>query len=149
MNLPKVEVAPYRKGAMPDGPDRVTVSTYVPPSQRERWREDAESMGMSQSEFVRSMVQAGRRGFSLDDDAENPEEPDVPGSNPRGNGLKTDVLDVLRREGPLEWAELFEALVGDLEGDLEAALNALRDEDRIRHSPRTGEYTVAEASDGE
>lgn len=47
--------------------DRVAVRTYVPAYQKERWREHAEELNMSQSEFVRSMVQAGRRGFGTED----------------------------------------------------------------------------------
>src|SRR6056297_3280818 len=44
--------------------DRRSVKTYVPAEQKDRWREHADELGMSQSEFVRTMVQAGRRGFS-------------------------------------------------------------------------------------
>lgn len=134
---------------MPHDSDRVTVNTYVPAEQRDRWREDAETLGMSQSEFVRSMVQAGRRGFSLGEPAENPVEPDPPGSSPRGNGLKTTVLKLLRSQGPLEWDELVEALTGDLEDDLDAALGDLQDENRIQHSGRRGGYAISEAPDGE
>ena len=134
---------------MPDGEGRVTVSTYVPAHQRERWREDAERLGMSQSEFVRSMVQAGRRGFSLDGETGKPVEGDVPGSNPRGDGLKTAVHEILQRQGPLAWSELTEELIGDLEDDLEEALLELQADGRIRHSPRAGTYSIAGGGDGE
>ena len=134
---------------MPDDEGRVTVSTYVPAHQRERWREDASRLGMSQSEFVRSMVQAGRRGFSLGEGSSNAEEPDVSGSNPRGNDLETAILDALRNEGDLAWSELAEALIGDLEDDLESALIGLQAENRIQHSPREGTYSIAEDADGE
>ncbi|WP_256391029.1 DUF5805 domain-containing protein [Natronoarchaeum rubrum] len=43
---------------------RTAVKTYVPAYQKRLWAEHAEELGMSQSEFVRTMVQAGRRGFS-------------------------------------------------------------------------------------
>jgi hypothetical protein len=134
---------------MPDEEGRVTVSTYVPAHQRERWRADAERLGMSQSEFVRSMVQAGRRGFAMDGETEDRVEPDLPGSNPRGNDLKTAVHEILREEGPLGWPELTEAVIGDLEEDLESALIELQAENRIRHSPREGTYSLAEGADGE
>lgn len=134
---------------MPDDEGRVTVSTYVPAHQRERWREDAERLGMSQSEFLRTMVQAGRRGFTLDSDTENSVEPDVPGSNPRGNGLETALLEILRTTGPLGWSELTEELIGDLEDDVESALLELQAENRIHHSPREGTYSLAEGADGE
>ena len=134
---------------MPSERDRVTVSTYVTADQHERWREDAEDLGMSQSEFVRTMVQAGRRGFSLADSPENPQEADVAGSNPGGNGLKTALLEVLRETGPLAWPELTEALIGDLEDDLESALVELQAENRVHHSPREGTYSLAEAASGD
>lgn len=133
---------------MPDEAERVTVSTYVPAHQRDRWREDAESLGMSQSEFVRSMVQAGRRGFALDGDAANPVEGDVPGSNPGSNGLQTALLDLLRDEGPLAWDELVREITGDLEDELESTLLDLQAENRVNHSPREGTYSLVEAGDG-
>ena len=134
---------------MPDEEGRVTVSTYVPAHQRERWREDADRLGMSQSEFVRTMVQAGRRGFDRGGESSDAEEPRVAGSNPRGNDLETAVLEILRTEGELAWSELTEAVLGDLEDDLEAALIELQSENRIQHSPRDGTYSLAEGVDGE
>jgi len=133
---------------MPSEPDRVTVSTYVPTSQREIWREDAERLGMSQSEFVRSMVQAGRRGFDPGGNGRNPPEADVAGPTPRGDGLKTALLEILRKEGPLAWPELTQEVIGDLEDDLESALLELQAENRIQHSPRQGTYSLAEGASG-
>lgn len=43
---------------------KVSVQIYVKPSTRERWREHAEEMGMAESEFVRSMVEAGLKEFT-------------------------------------------------------------------------------------
>jgi len=134
---------------MPEETDRATVSTYVPAEQRDRWREDAEALDMSQSEFVRAMVQAGRRGFALDEDRQTPVETDVPGANPRGNDLQTALLEVLDREEQLGWADLVEELFGDLEDDIEEALLALQEEGRISHSPRNGTYSLVEGRDGE
>lgn len=45
------------------GSDREQVRTYVPPWQKEEWKEKAEEWNMSQSEFVRTMVQAGKLWF--------------------------------------------------------------------------------------
>lgn len=134
---------------MPEDTDRVTVSTYVPAHQRDVWREDAESLGMSQSEFVRTMVQAGRRGFSLDGETSNPVEHDPPGSNPRGNGLKATVLELLREEGSLGWSDIVDGVIGDVEGDLESTLLELQEENRIHHSPRNATYSLVEERDGE
>ncbi len=134
---------------MTDESERVAVSTYVPDYQRDRWREHAEDLGMSQSEFVRTMVQAGRRGFALDGDTNDPEEVGSPGSNPGGNDLKMAILEILREEGPLGWADLVESVTGDLESELETALVELQEENRIRHSPREGNYAMAEGGDGD
>lgn len=43
--------------------ERVSVRTYVPAYQRDAWDEHAERLDMSRSEFVRTMVQAGREFF--------------------------------------------------------------------------------------
>ncbi len=134
---------------MPEEADRVTVSTYVPADQRDRWREDAEALDMSQSEFVRAMVQAGRRGFDLDGAGTNPAETDVAGSNPGGNDLKRAILDLLDQEGQLVWSDLVDELLGGLEGDIEDALIALQEQGRIQHSPRNGTYALVEGTDGE
>lgn len=134
---------------MPEEADRVTVSTYVPADQRNRWREDAEALDMSQSEFVRAMVQTGRRGFNLDGADTNPAETDVAGSNPRGNDLKSAILDLLDREGQLGWSDLVDELLGGLEGDIEDALITLQEQGRIQHSPRNGTYALVEGRDGE
>jgi hypothetical protein len=45
--------------------DRVPVTTRVPGYQKEAWLDDADELDMSQSEFVRTMVQAGRRELGL------------------------------------------------------------------------------------
>lgn len=45
--------------------DRVPVTTRVPAYQKDAWLDDADELGMSQSEFVRTMVQAGRRELDL------------------------------------------------------------------------------------
>lgn len=134
---------------MADESERVTVTTYVPVEQREAWREDAEALDMSQSEFLRTMVQAGRRGFLLDGETENPVEPEVPGSDPRGNGVKSTVLEILREEGPLEWDQLFESVAGEIESDLDEAVTALMDDGRISHRPRTGEFSITGAEYGD
>lgn len=133
---------------MSESGERVTVSTYVPEHQRDRWAEHAEALDMSQSEFVRSMVQAGRRGFSLGGETETPVEPGPTRSNPRGNDLKSAILELLQEEGPLGWADLVEELTDDLESDLESALLELQADDRIQHSPREGNYAAVGALDG-
>ncbi|SNZ04586.1 hypothetical protein SAMN06269185_0611 [Natronoarchaeum philippinense] len=80
---------------------RTAVKTYVPAYQKRRWADHADELGMSQSEFVRTMVQAGRSGFSPSEDAEITREEapsgrksdDVPDSSdrPSEEPTSTDV----------------------------------------------------------
>ncbi len=122
--------------------DRRSVKTYVPESQKTEWQRHADELGMSQSEFVRTMVQAGRRGFTLDGPG-NTEEPDVEGSNPRGNALETRVERILSN-GARSWDELIDAVSGDLEDRLEETLDSLQDRNRVRYSGRDGGYTLTD-----
>jgi len=46
--------------------ERSTVMTYVPAYQKAEWKEHAAELGMSQAEYVRTMVQSGRKGFEFD-----------------------------------------------------------------------------------
>jgi hypothetical protein len=116
--------------------DRVAVKTYIPRYQKELWQAQATALNMSQSEFVRSMVQAGRRGFDIE--AENP---DPTGATPGGEGLETRVLGVLASKGPLEWEELVDELTDGFEDELEEVLQRLQAENRVQYSGRQGGYT--------
>ncbi|WP_224449735.1 DUF5805 domain-containing protein [Haloprofundus salilacus] len=124
---------------------RSSVKTYVPTYQKEQWTDHAERLGMTQSEFVRTMVQAGRRDFDLDAPDENPEGCVHP-SNPRGNALEDRVQEVLHRRGVMSWDQLVDALSGDFESRLEDALDSLQSANRIRYNGREGGYVV---TDGE
>ena len=111
--------------------ERVSVSTYVPAYQRATWATEAESMGVSRSEYVRLMVQAGRRSFDLDGTGgSGPQisgsghpadgmEPDVetvtdhnPGEDheadpaPQGDGLQERVLELLEPDSHIGWEVL-------------------------------------------
>jgi hypothetical protein len=123
--------------------ERTAVRTYVPAYQKERWAEHAEELDMSQSEFVRTMVQAGRREFDLEPlESGGDEEPPEEASNPWGGGLEDRVRTVLSTEGVVGWEELLEAVSDDLEGRLETALETLQDENTVRYKPRQGGYTL-------
>jgi hypothetical protein len=93
---------------------------------------------MSQSEFVRTMVQAGRRGFEG-----SPGETHSPDATPRGDDLETVVLDLLR-EGSKTWEDLRGAVVGDMEAQLDETLEDLQEENRVKYSGRAGGYVVDE-----
>lgn len=122
--------------------DRRSVKTYVPAEEKNRWQGHAEKLGMSQSEFVRTMVQAGRRGFSVSE-SRNPVESGSEGSNPGSEGLEKQV-EVALSEEPLSWEELVDAVVGDFETKLENALDALQDRNRVRYNGRKGGYTLVD-----
>jgi hypothetical protein len=130
--------------------EQTAVKVYLPRYQKEEWVEHADELDMNQSEFVRTMVQAGRRGFELDaPDAESggPEEGRPSGSDPRGRGLEDRVLDALSDEGYLSWDELVAALSENFENRLADALETLQAENRVQHSGRHGGYTVTEGAD--
>jgi len=122
----------------------VIVKTTVPESQKSHWVEHAEALGMSQSEFVRSMVQAGRRGFDLD-----PPEAHLPTADPRGDGLETRVLEVLSGTNePIRFDDLLEAMTADLEGRLERALESLQDDGVVDVDLRGG-LSIRGGADGD
>ena len=123
--------------------NRVSVQTYVPADQRDRWRKEADELYMSQAEYVRTMVQAGRRNFDLGGETTT-DEPRSPGATPRGEGLKDRVLDVLDESGVTDWEALLSAVTDDFEARLEEALRELQSEGHVRHSPREGGYTVVD-----
>ena len=100
------------------GGDRQSVKTYVPTEQKDVWRDHADELDMSLSEFVRTMVQAGRRGFAPDDSPPR-EEPASEPSDPGGHDLESGVREALA-SGPRSWDELVDAVVGDVEDELEA-----------------------------
>lgn len=118
--------------------DRVAVKTYVPAYQRETWRDHAEDLGMSLSEFLRTMTQAGRRGF-VEVGSETSVEPGDRPSNPRGDGLEDLVLEAVG-DGAASWEDLVEAAAGDVEDRLDEALSQLQDEGRLQYSGREGGY---------
>lgn len=132
--------------------ERAVVTTYVPQYQKEIWEDHAHELGMSQSEFVKTMVQAGRRGFG-GCDGDTPDSGGASsGRNPGGSTpedgaadeLESTVLDAIEEEPYLGWDEILDAVVGDVEADLESVLTTLQQENVITHSPRHGGYVVLE-----
>ncbi|MFW5977997.1 MAG: DUF5805 domain-containing protein [Halohasta sp.] len=119
--------------------ERSTVMTYVPAYQKAEWKAHADELDMSQAEYVRTMVQAGRKGFELDS-----QNPDLEGVSlpvdPGGSGLERRVLDALDSGDPLSWDELVESLSSNFEDRLEETLESLQDANRIRYSGREGGY---------
>jgi hypothetical protein len=131
--------------------ERSTVRTYVPTYQKEEWHRQADAMGMSLSEFVRTMVQSGRSDFEVPDiedtggdtdDPTTPEKADPEGANPRGQPLETRILDALDSEGHHSWDELVGTLTDDIEDRMEETLEDLQRRNRIAYSGRNGGYTL-------
>lgn len=130
---------------MVDGDDteRTVVKTHVPAYQKRIWVDHAEDLEMSQSEFLRTMVQAGRRGF--EPTASSDAEAEASGPNVRDSGdLESRVESILAGSDPLSWDQLVAALTDNLEDRLDEALQTLQEENRIRYSGRDGGYTLAE-----
>ncbi|QLC34514.1 hypothetical protein EFA46_009965 [Halarchaeum sp. CBA1220] len=131
-----------------DDAERTSVKTYVPRYQKESWKERADELGMTQSEFVRTMVQAGVRDLGLDGaGASGSDGGDDVGEDDGGAGLDARVVAELRERGVADWETLLTALTGDFEERLEETLAALDDEGTIRYSPRDGGYVLREADE--
>jgi len=127
---------------------RTVVQTYVPAYQREEWDTHAEELGMSRSEFVRSMVQAGRRGFGASPDQDSqPQSAEEGGETTSGDQLREQIIDSIEQRGSLSWDELIETVAGDIEARIEEELDELQQEGTVRHSGRKGGYVVEGLTD--
>jgi hypothetical protein len=130
--------------------DRVSVQTYVPAGQREVWRQEAAEMDMSQAEYVRSMVQAGRRGFDLVGSGERTvtaEERSSPDVHPGDSALKDRILEVCRTAEVADWDDVRDGVTDDIHERIDDALSELQAEDVIRYSGRRDGYVVVEDGD--
>ncbi|MEF8977982.1 MAG: DUF5805 domain-containing protein [Haloarculaceae archaeon] len=127
---------------------RTVVKTYVPAYQREEWDDHADELGMSRSEFVRSMVQAGRRGFEAtqtpESDSEQLDERGPSTEQASPTDLEETVLETMTVDQYLSWEDLLRAVTDDIEQRLEETLQALQATDQIRYSGRNGGYTLEE-----
>lgn len=123
---------------------RTVVQVYVPAYQRDRWDDHAEQLGMSRSEFVKTMVQAGRHHVADD------EIPDIADPSPESDGdgeavdLSTEILDLLGESESLSWEELLAALTDDIETRLDDALQEMQESNQIRYSGREDGYVLVE-----
>jgi hypothetical protein len=132
--------------------ERKSIRTYVPAYQRDEWDEHADELNMSRSEFVKTMVQAGRRGFESgksgfeDTQAESgshsKSQPN-PGKNIR-DPLEEQVLEALSTEQFYTWDELLSEITENMEDRLETVLQDLQTSNRVRYSGRNGGYTLDE-----
>lgn len=127
--------------------ERTAVKTYVPAYQRDIWDDHADELDMSRSEFVRSMVQAGRKGFDPRGSAVESGEDGIDGSadteDPATPAIEATILEVLGDE-PTAWDELYESIAGDIESRLEDALQDLQAANEIQYSGPEGGYVRVE-----
>ena len=114
----------------PEKKDKTTVKTYIPTYQKTEWQDHATELGMSQSEFIRTMVQAGRQSIEKG----RQKDPSTH-TNPRGYALEDRVLELLSTSS-YTFDELIEELMTDLEDDLERTLDELKDDGHISQSAR-------------
>lgn len=125
---------------------RVAVKTYVPAYQKQIWAEHADELEMSQSEFLSTMVQAGRRGFGPTFTTKQTPDPKPDstetGDDSASNDLERRVEEILNESGPLSWDELVDELTDDIEQRLEDALQNLQSENQVSYSGRSGGYTL-------
>lgn len=133
-------------GAEPDrDTSRAVVQTYVPTYQRELWDDHADRLDMSRSEFVRTMVQAGRR--QVGDDPELVADAETESTESESEeSLSETVLTLLNEADALAWDELLAALTDDIEGRLDETLQELQESNEIRYSGRADGYVLTEES---
>jgi len=140
--------------------ERSVVKTYVPAYQKQRWQRQADELEMSQSEFVRTMVQAGRRGFEgpAGDDERNDgstERESEPTDSTLDSGSREStkpmarfddhLIDHLSADDHRAWDELRDALASELVDErLDDALQRLQRENRVQYSGRHGGYTLVD-----
>jgi hypothetical protein len=124
--------------------ERTRVQTYVPAYQKSIWRDHAEDLGMTQSEFVRTMVQAGRRGILSEGGDEEPVGETSAAADPGGERVEKVVVESLAEDAPLDWDQLVDRIVADVEDRLDDALASLQDENRLRYSGRDGGYVLTD-----
>lgn len=112
------------------------VKTYLPTAQKTEWENHAAELDMSMSEFIRCMVQSGRKPFTVENDQNQDVTPGV-------DGYKTIILDILSTE-PHTWEELEDEILGELSSTLEKELQELIEAGQVTLQPRTGEYKRVE-----
>jgi len=141
--------------------ERVAVTARVPAYQKEAWVADADRLDMSQSEFLRTMVQAGRRDLGIADEFGSPDgateaestkpatnagnmEAGSPPVDPGGGGLEDRLLDALASEEVMSFEQLVEAVAGDVEERVDETMGDLQSRGRVRYSGRDGGYTLVD-----
>ena len=108
------------------------IGPYIPTE----WVEEAAQSEVSNAEWYRRMIRAGRRQWGYDH-IEEPEEPglqfDEPGQasdHPAGD-LRESILRNLSTTDGVDQEELAELLLDDLQDQMEVALQDLKDDGKV------------------
>lgn len=128
---------------------RKAVKTFIPAYQKEEWKRHADELDMSQSEFVRTMVQAGRRDFEFEKTGTSESESEAGETGDSGEDLEEHVLSVLSTTEHLSWDSLLDRLTNSIEDRLEETLQQLQTENRVQYSGRREGYTLVAGNDGD
>jgi hypothetical protein len=118
---------------MSDSSENKEVKTRIPPEQVEIWTEEADEMNVPRSEYIRYMVQAGRRQFAFTEAA---------ASDTDGTDINRRVVAALQEHNKLSWEELTNEVIGDLEDEIEDAVEELEDVGDVRTSLRNDSITL-------
>lgn len=103
------------------------IKLSVPEHLCEKWDEDADKYADSRSEFIRMMVEAGRKKFeAIEEEADE------------SSSLEDTVLEIVaRNEGAAP-----EDILDELEQEVMAELERLDDSGEISYSPNEGGYVA-------
>lgn len=118
----------------------VNINTTIP----DEWATEANERDISNAEYVRRMVRAGRRQFGLDyEPDETPTEPttlkhDETSTRDVEKELKNWIGANLSTSDPQEISDL----VNLLEGDFEGLMSDLMDEGKVTYKPGKGYLRV-------
>ncbi|MFC6721543.1 DUF5805 domain-containing protein [Halobacteriaceae archaeon SHR40] len=109
------------------------VTVYPSSEESEIWKEEANDMGMTYSEYYRMMINAGRREFAFVEAAADAEDT-------TNRLLEERVIDVLDAEEPKNFEDVVEEVVTT--HYKERIAEVLRDDDRATYRPRDGGYVL-------
>lgn len=112
---------------------KVKVEISCTKAEKELWNKEAEKLRFGyRTNYLRSMINAGRREFDL---ADNGTE-DYPERTVKD--LETRVYSNLSIDQPTDWAELVEIITTDLEDEIEEIVENLAEEGKVSILPRGG-----------
>lgn len=112
-----------------NGTNNVNWCVTLPEEIAEEWDASREELDMAtKAEYIRSMVEAGRKQLSL----VSPFESSEAGTH------RDQILAILDEDEFKDWDDIRNQLVEDLEDELENELEALTQTDRVDYSPRRG-----------